>query len=118
MKGDVCAIEINSGDRRLAAIVIGAERQGQCAAAARLVFEGRNERPSHATQTTIPPDDERVQFPDTPVVLRKATDPPKQEAVLQRAARRDADDAKSFHWFNAIDAEPHGWGGRSTPPRS
>ena len=26
-----------------------------------------------------------MQFPDTPVVLRKATDPPKQEAVLQRA---------------------------------
>ena len=42
-------VEINSGDRRLAAIVIGAERQGQCAAAARLVFEGRNECPSHAT---------------------------------------------------------------------
>ncbi len=78
-------VEINSGDRRLAAIVIGSERQGQCATAARLVFEGRNERPPHATQTTIPPDDERVQLPDTPVVLGKPTDPPKQEGVLQRA---------------------------------
>ena len=137
----------------------------------------------------VPPDDERVQFPDTPVVLRKATDPPKQKGVLQRAegealmehafhfhgcrlrVRPALGMVEAFHkqdrsllvnntrlgieignpqdqqsssrqspegilkrrWriraagrsprselalANATDAEPCGWGGRSTPPRS
>ena len=76
-------VEIDSGKRRLATVVIGAERQGQCAATPRLVLEGGDERAANATQTAILPDDERVQFPDTSVVLREAADPPKRDVVLQ-----------------------------------
>ncbi len=68
--GDVprsVGVEIDSGERRLAAVVLGAERQGQRTAAACLVFEGDRERPTNAAKTAVQPDDQRVQLPDTPV---------------------------------------------------
>ena len=72
--GDVArdvVVEVGAGERCLAVVVIGAEGEGQRAAATCFVFEGGDESAADAAKTVVPPDDERVQFPDAPVVLRE-----------------------------------------------
>ena len=102
-------VEIHSGDRGVAAVVVGAQRERQCATAPRLFFEGSDQRPSNTTKTAVRSDDERVQFPDPPVVLGQAANPPKQKGILQGGEGEAlADDP--FHLPGCrLQARPSSW---------
>ncbi len=76
-------VEVDAGEGCLAAVVIGAEGEGQRAAVPGLGFEGGDEGAPDAAKTVVALDDEGVQFPDAPVVLRESADPAEEEVVVQ-----------------------------------
>jgi hypothetical protein len=70
-----CGEEFDPGKRRLVNLIIGAEEEGQSAACACACFERGNECAPDPTPLPRRIDDERVEFPDVPVILCLAADP-------------------------------------------
>ena len=85
MTGDV-GIEVDLGQRRHPALVVGTERDRVRAARPRLRFERFDESPADAAPAAVAPHDQRMQLPHSSVIFGQAADPAEHDVVLDRRA--------------------------------